>query len=177
MSLLSERIKSKAATKPPSSLKMRAPSCFYFMFRKVANSPRTVRLSASTCPVGPRSVPTRRRRIRLCREAAAAVAVPTPAWPRTSKRTKKKHFWINSSRRRKLSVCLLLFFTTGRNRRTPATSSLQPTKQTRMILWFFFFVTKETQLVLVRQDFWLSWHGNKQGNSKQNVFRAEIFPL
>lgn len=133
MSLLSERIKSKAATKPPSSLKMRAPSCFYFMFRKVANSPRTVRLSASTCPVGPRSVPTRRRRIRPCREAVAA-AVPTPAWPRTSKRTKKKHFWINSSRRRKLSVCLLLFFTTGRNGRTPATSSLQPTKQTWMIL-------------------------------------------
>lgn len=50
------------------------------MFKKVASSPRTVRSSASTCPVGHRSVPTRRRRIRPCR-------APTLAWPRTSKRT------------------------------------------------------------------------------------------
>lgn len=73
----------------PSSLNVCAPSCFLVVFIKVANSPRTVRLSASTCLVGPRSAPTQHRRTRPCREEEEEQE-PTQreaTWPRTSKIT------------------------------------------------------------------------------------------
>lgn len=81
---------SKAVKKTvrPSNLNVRAPSCFLVVFVKVANSPRTVRLSASTCPVGLRSVPTRHHRIHHYREAQTQLEVATPEWPHMSKGAK-----------------------------------------------------------------------------------------
>lgn len=131
-----------------------AQAVFILCSRKVANSPRTVRLSASMCLVDRRSVQTRRRRIRPCRGAP-----PTP--PRTSKERNKfrlkipdntqlrrANLLLRQDLRRRMGVCLLLLLThywMEQQEGGQATSST-PSRKKGFDLRFFFkiyFVTKD----------------------------------